>query len=37
MAHRDQRADVADPPVAPSESQGVVTIGRRSYRRYGTA
>jgi hypothetical protein len=37
MTHRDHRADVADQPVAPSESQGAVTIGRRSYRRYGTA
>ena len=37
MTNRDHRADVADQPVAPGESHGVVTIGRRSYRRYGTA
>src|SRR5215471_10540547 len=36
-ANRDPRADVTDQPVLPGESPGAVTIGRRSYRRYGTA
>jgi hypothetical protein len=36
-AYRDHRCDVAARPLAPGESQGVVTTGRRSYRRYGTA
>jgi hypothetical protein len=35
-AYRDHRCDVAARPLAPGESQGVVTTGRRSYRRYGT-
>ena len=37
MTNRDHRADVADQAVAPSEGHAVVTIGRRGYRRYGTA
>ena len=37
MTNGERRADVADRPVAPSESHCVVTIGRRGYRRYGTA
>jgi len=30
MTHRDHWADVPGQPVAPGESQGVVTIGRPS-------
>jgi hypothetical protein len=37
MTNRDHRCDVAARPLAPGESQGVVTTGRRSYRRYDTA
>ena len=37
VTKRDHRADVADQPVALSESHGVVTIACRSYLRYGTA
>src|SRR4051812_14007660 len=37
LTNRDHRADVADQPVAPSDSHGVVTIGRRGYRRYQSA
>ena len=36
MTNRHHRADVTDQPVAPRESQGIIVIGRRSYRRYGT-
>jgi hypothetical protein len=37
MTNRDHQCDVAARPLAPGESQGAVTTGRRSYRRYDIA
>jgi hypothetical protein len=37
MTNLHHWADVTDRPAAPGECQGIIMIGRGSYRRYGTA